>query len=291
MRVQTIPPVRILAVDPVCELVRVALAEHDRSGRSQARNRVRVARRMTPPVSCPGGRVEAGDVDDVLYADRDARQRTIVAPLVRCQSLLERRIAVDGDEGAQLGVEQLDAPQRRLRQFGGGEAALTDLVPRLFDRQPRWIGVGRSRQIAGYEDRFDAVEVEPIERCGQRHQRRERLGDLGRRIVARDLSSLGSVGIGFGFGHARLTGWWRANIPVDEIDPCGLRAIVEGRRRSRTTGRSDCATRASGFRSSTISCSNDAGPGRERPTPLIRSLLSSSKWEVHPSEALRIGVR
>jgi len=69
---------RVVSVDPVGELVRVALADDHRAGGAQPRNADRVGRGIAAPVVGAGGRRHVGHVDDVLHADRDAAQRQLV---------------------------------------------------------------------------------------------------------------------------------------------------------------------------------------------------------------------
>jgi hypothetical protein len=92
------------------------------------------------------GRGQAGDIDDVLDTDRHAVQgpaRAAGGDLgLGGERGLKGGLAIDADEGVQLGVEPRDAIEQRLRQLDGREFAVGDGARRLGDRQPMQAGRG-----------------------------------------------------------------------------------------------------------------------------------------------------
>ena len=68
------------------------------------------------------GRRQAGDVDDVLDADRNAVQGPAQRPAALSASAAsrpQRRFAIEPDEGVELGIERRDALEKRLHQLDG----------------------------------------------------------------------------------------------------------------------------------------------------------------------------
>jgi hypothetical protein len=105
--------VRTVSCGTVGYLVRVGLADHDRSRIFQLpRDRRAVVRDMPGPKSGAHRRTDAPGVDDVLYGDGYAVQRPPVASgqylsfSQRC--LLQRPLRRNGDEGVRL--VYLDTP-------------------------------------------------------------------------------------------------------------------------------------------------------------------------------------
>src|SRR5690606_41406556 len=91
------------------------LAEHDRAGALGRGYAVRIRRR---PVSAIDRRAvfghEAGRVDDVFDADRQAVQRPHDRTIVQDACALERRVRVDGGPCAERGIALADALEMRL---------------------------------------------------------------------------------------------------------------------------------------------------------------------------------
>ena len=98
------------------------------------------------------GRRQAGDIDDVLDADRHAVQRP-ARPAGRDLGLgglrrRHRRLAVEPDEDVELRVEPLDALEQRLHQLDRREFAGGDRPRRLGGRQPVQVGHSPARRAS-----------------------------------------------------------------------------------------------------------------------------------------------
>ena len=116
-------PVPRVAADPVelrrrhrrAELGHVGLAEDDEAGVAEAMDDRIIGRGdvVDERLARVRGR-QPGDVGDVLHRDRDAEEGwelvRLDAPdqLVRGAGRVERAVTVDGDEGAEIGVELVD---------------------------------------------------------------------------------------------------------------------------------------------------------------------------------------
>jgi hypothetical protein len=125
---------RVDAVDPVGELVRVALADEGGAGGAHAGDRAGVLRRVAAPAGRARGGGDAGDVEDVLDAQRDAAQRPAVrAAPVGLAGLLEHAVGLEVQVGVELAVEAVDALERRAGELDGGQLARVEPPPRLGD--------------------------------------------------------------------------------------------------------------------------------------------------------------
>ncbi len=86
------------------------------------------------------GRRQARDVDDVLDADRHAVQRTAQPAGLSLgfggQGSRHRGLAVDPDEGVELGVELLDAVEQRAGEIDGRKLLRRDGAGSRLYRHP-----------------------------------------------------------------------------------------------------------------------------------------------------------
>ena len=104
------------------ELVGRELPQDDRAGLAQLRDHRRIGRGdvVHQDLGMARGR-QAGDIDDVLDADRHAVQRpshTARGDLGLGRACgVHRGIGIQPDEGVQLRIEPLDARQQRVQQF------------------------------------------------------------------------------------------------------------------------------------------------------------------------------
>ena len=133
--------VRVLAGEIVGVFAHVERADEDRAGRFETRDerRVRACGRALAVDLRSRARRQARDVEEVLDRERRARERAELfaarAGGVDLLGLLKRARRRHVGEGAELGVERLDALKRRLDDFAA--------------RSPR-----RSRRPRGFRARF-----------------------------------------------------------------------------------------------------------------------------------------
>ena len=110
------------------EFMRRKLAEDDRAGLAQLGDHHRVGRLdvVEQNFRVAGGG-QAGDVDDVLDADRHAVQRAADVAggdlALRGAGGIQRGVGVQVDEDVELRVELFDARQQGLQELDGGELA------------------------------------------------------------------------------------------------------------------------------------------------------------------------
>ena len=83
----------------------------------------------------------AGPVVHVLVGERHARERAArlaAAPVpVHLPRPGQRVVALDADEGVEVGVQPVDARERRFHQIGGGELAARNGIRRLAKAECR----------------------------------------------------------------------------------------------------------------------------------------------------------
>ena len=145
------------------EFVRRQLAQHDRAGAAQPRDADRVGGRdIVDQDLGMAGRRQAGDIDDVLDADRHAVQRA-ARPARHDLGLggpgrVHRRLGVEPDEDMQLRVEPLDALQQRRRQLDRRQLAGGDRPRR---RRPR---VSQCRSLTARSPPASAATVRRADR-------------------------------------------------------------------------------------------------------------------------------
>ena len=99
-----------------------------------------------------GGR-DAGGIDQIFGAPRDAVQRTAILAgsdlQVRLFGLRQGQVAGERDHAAQLGVEALDAVQIDAREALGGEFARLDPVRELRHRREGKVLIGGRQRVRG----------------------------------------------------------------------------------------------------------------------------------------------
>ena len=123
------------------ELVRGELAQHDRAGPAQARDRVRVGPRhvVAQDFGVARGR-QPGHVDDVLDADGNAVERAADTPggdlPLGGARRVQRPLGIEVDEGAQRRVEPFDAREQRPRHLDRRHVTPGDGASRLGRAQP-----------------------------------------------------------------------------------------------------------------------------------------------------------
>ena len=83
----------------------------------------------------------AGPVVHVLVGERHARERAgclAAAPvLVDLPCPGQRVVALDADEGVEVGIQPVDARERRFHQIGGGKVAVCNGIRRLAQAECR----------------------------------------------------------------------------------------------------------------------------------------------------------
>ena len=139
-RVAVVPRVSGRRRIAISELRGHGLAERDRTGRADARDRrgVRDRTRMGEGPGATGG-WHPGDVENVLHADRDAVQRPAQLPGTHLRFALTRdgegSGGVDVRPRAQVSVERADPRQARFDQLDRAQDPLTDRLRRLPDAE------------------------------------------------------------------------------------------------------------------------------------------------------------
>ncbi len=109
------------------------LADDDRAGRAQARNRRGVAHRLAAPEQRRAAfGLEVGGVEDVLDADRNAVQRAdrlaVAAALVERARLRQRIVWIEMNEGAYPAVDRRDPLQTGADIGLGADLAAGDTL-------------------------------------------------------------------------------------------------------------------------------------------------------------------
>ena len=82
----------------------------------------------------------AGPVVHVLVGERHARERPRLAAapvLVDLPRAGERVLGIEADEGMEIGIQPVDARERRFHQIGGGELAARNGIRRLAKAECR----------------------------------------------------------------------------------------------------------------------------------------------------------
>ena len=120
------------------ELMRRDLAEQHRAGIVELAGRRGILRGNVVRAHLGMARGEdAARVVDVLQSERDAVQRTAIAPLrdflLRHARLLQRQIGRHRDKGVQLRIEGRDALEVRMHELHGRELARADPLRQLRD--------------------------------------------------------------------------------------------------------------------------------------------------------------
>ena len=142
------------AVGPHGELDHGEAAEVDGAGCIEAvEHGRRPGRAEIAPDAGAAARDLAGAVVHVLVGERHACERArgpaAVPVTVHIPRFGQRVLPLETDEGVKLGVQPVDAGERRLHQIGGGERAVSDGVRRLAEAERRDLAALACRARAG----------------------------------------------------------------------------------------------------------------------------------------------
>ena len=129
------------AVGPHGELDHGEAAQVDGTGRVEAvEHGGRRSRAKFASDSGAAARNLAGPVVHVLVGERHARERPRLAAapvLVDLPRAGERVLGIEADEGMEVGIQPVDARERRFHQIGGGELAARNGIRRLAKAECR----------------------------------------------------------------------------------------------------------------------------------------------------------
>src|SRR6185503_11913887 len=131
-----------------CELVHVELAEKHGARVAQLTHDFGIFSRYAVGIhGARGRRQNAGRVDVVLEADRNAVQRAAILAAddlgLECARLLERALRRDRYIGVDARVDALDAIEIRAREIDGRQIARRDAATGFRDREARQIVAAR----------------------------------------------------------------------------------------------------------------------------------------------------